>query len=134
MVLIHFPDATDPMCMQTAYAMLQECAVLQVGLVIQLFALQELQEQLQRKRWWAFQAEVKAEQEISKLQEQLAAAQASDDAAHQGVKSLEQEVKRLEQELAGSQTATAPGAATGHTGTVWQCVYMLELHNLCALS
>ncbi len=86
----------------------QECALIQVGLTGQLLALQELQEQLKREGWRALQPEVQAEQEISKLQEQLAAAQVTDEAAQQGVKRLEQEVKRLEQQLAGSQTATAP--------------------------
>ncbi len=81
---------------------------MQVGLTGQLLALQDLQEQLKRKSWRALQAEVKAEQEISKLQEQLAAAQVTDEAAQQRGKRLEQEVKRLEQQLAGSQTATAP--------------------------
>ena len=87
--------------MQSAYAMPQECALLQVGLNRQLLALQDLQEQLSRQSWRALQAEAKTEQEISKLQEQLAAAQASDESAQQGL-------KRLEQQLAGSQTAAAP--------------------------
>ena len=86
--------------MQSAYAMPQECALLQVGLTGQLLALQDLQEQLSRQSWRALQAEAKAEQEISKLQERLAAAQASDESAQQGLKRLEQ--------LAGSQTAAAP--------------------------
>ena len=74
---------------------------MQVGLTGQLLALQDLQEQLKRKSWRALQAEVKAEQEISKLQEQLAVAQANDESA-------QLDLKRLEQQLAGSQTATAP--------------------------
>ncbi len=86
--------------MQSAYAMLQECALLQVGLTRRLLALQDLQEQLKRQSWRASQAEAKAEQEASQLRAQLAAVQASDEAVEQGV-------SRLEQQLAGSQAAAA---------------------------
>ena len=82
--------------------------MLQVGLIRQLLALQDLQEQLRRKSWRAVEAEVKAEKEASELQVQLAAAQASHESAQQKVKRLEQDVERLEQQLVGSQAAAAP--------------------------
>jgi len=100
----------------------QECALLQVGLIRQLLALQDLQEQLRRKSWRAVEAEAKAVKEASHLSSQLAAAQASNEnlssqlaeeqasneSTQQEVKRLEQDVERLEQQLVGSQAAAAP--------------------------
>ena len=82
--------------------------MLQVGLIRQLLALQDLQEQLRRKSWRAVEAEAKAVKEASHLSSQLAVAQASNESAQQEVKRLEQDVTRLKQQLVGSQAATAP--------------------------
>ena len=100
---------------------------MQAGLTRQLLALQELQEKLKRKSWWALQAEVKADQEISKLQEQLAVAQANDESA-------QLDLKRLEQQLAGSQAAAAPKeqelATQVHSDNVCTCLSCTSLYAL----
>ena len=71
---------------------------MQVGLTRQLFALQDLHEQLNKQSWRAVEAEATAEQEATQLRAQLAAVQASHEAA-------QQDVSWLEQQLAASQAA-----------------------------
>ncbi len=67
----------------------RECAPLRAQLMGLSLALQVMQEQLNRQGQQAQEAQARAEQEVSKLQERLAAALASDESARDGSKVLQ---------------------------------------------